>query len=242
MDFVKYVFDLLITAFWNPNSPLFSVFGWLTAIYTIIVFAVPRMREHWENKVMSKVKPYRVLILSLLIFVSLVVSAYSLQSGGNIPSEHKPTLIFNNNTSVAVANDNAKQMTNIDLVFHIDNVGDRAAYQLFTRICITPAKHPQNILSYPDFIGTNPVQPHEEIINEKGITTPFTMSDNITMVESTVWYIYYQMKYSDKPKAGHWYSDEYWFALDLNAKRPVRDLSAEEKQIFEPIVNAHYNK
>jgi hypothetical protein len=251
MDFIKYIGNLLFTAFlWNSNNPLFIFFGWLTGVFSIIIFGVPKVKEHWENKILRQLKKHRVLILMALIFASLIISAYSLQSGGNIPSEHRPILKFDSNiTNVFVNDDDVKQMTNIDVVFHIDNVGDRAAYQFYAKVCFAPAKTYHEIEDFPDVIGRNPIQPHEVKLDQKTIYESFTRSGNKKLVENTIWYIYYELKYNDTPKGehwystnGHWYSDQYWFALDINSALPVRDLSAEEGQKFQPVVHVHYGK
>lgn len=208
------------------------------------------MKEHWENKILRQLKEHRAPILIALIFASLIISAYSLQSGGNIPSEHRPILKFDNDiTNVFINDDNVTQMTNINVVFHIDNVEDRAAYQFSAKVCFAPAATFQEIKDFPDVIGTNPIQPHEVKLDQKTISESFTRLGNKKLVENTVWYIYYELKYNDTPKGehwystnGHWYSDQYWFALDIKSRLPVRDLSVKEQQIFQLIVNAHYGR
>lgn len=240
MDFIKYVFNLFITAFWNPDNQFYSFIGWFTTIYTLVTFGVPKMK-HWEKKISTRLKQYRVLILGVLIFISLVLSAYTLQSNKNIAMEHRPILNIGKSTEISTSEDEIKEIATFNITFHIENAGDRAAYQFFSRICFAPESRLQNILSYDDLIETNPIQPHEEDLVPVGIDQSFRKSDGTLVVGSETWFIYYLLKYSDAPTGGNWYSDEYWFALSLNDKT-VRSLTLEEKQIFQPLVNLHYEK
>jgi len=238
MDFFKYIFDLLGTTFFNPDGWLYSVFGWLTALWILVIFAMPKLEKKMNKSVLVWVKHHRQLILVFLILASIVVSAYTIQN--NIDRPNRPLLTLAKSTTVSILVDEEQQTTSGNIDFNITNIGGSAAYQTLTRICYAPASKPQNIYQYPDLTGTNPIQPQDMVIVPTGITQAFTKSNSTMMVESDTWYVYYQIKYSDSPTNGKWYSDEYWFALEFNTGR-VRDLTITEKQIFQPLIDAFYS-
>jgi len=80
IGFLTYLWELLCTAFWNPDSLALSLFGWgttLFALYTIVVREIPKMAE-WVGKKMSWINNYRKHILICLVIATFAVSAYSL--------------------------------------------------------------------------------------------------------------------------------------------------------------------
>lgn len=239
-DFIKYLDNLLYTAFINPENWFAIAFGWVSIVWAIFSFVKPKWWLKMNNKVVLNLKKYRYPILSFLVIASLIAAAYTIQINTVSLSDNRPILTFSSNTEVDISTDIIYQEVSGDVNFHIKNVGNIAAYQTTSIICYAPTNNPQNILSYNDIKSYNPVQPQDEVVVPTGITQQYTLLNDSKLLESTTWYIYYQISYSDSKSNGNWYSDEYYFVLDFN-KSHVRDVTTTERQVFQEIVNAFYS-
>ncbi len=155
-----------------------------------------------------------------------------------LQQQYRPILTINDSTKVSVINDEKKQITTFNIDFHIENIGNTAAYLLSTKIYFAPKRNPQEIYGMPEQTDTNPLHSHVETLVTQGISQPFSKSNDVLYIQNIEWYIYVLLKYTDAPDDGNMYSEEYWFYLDLNSNS-VRSLTPDEKQEFQPYVNKH---
>jgi len=79
MDFKTYIWKLFIDSFWNPNNPVFSCVTWITFLYSLFIWGLPHMKKTTEKFPASWINKHRFLILVILLFVSVIIAAHTIQ-------------------------------------------------------------------------------------------------------------------------------------------------------------------
>lgn len=239
MDFPSYLWQLFLTAFWNPNNWFYSMFGWFTSVYTIVVVFILKGKKPMKYDILGALRKYRILILALLVLVTIVVSSYTIQSKNALLwQQNRPLIVINPSTQTEFSTDNTAQMATHTITFQYENVGKSTAYQFRIITCAAPENQPQDIFGDDDVMNPNPFQPQEQMTYRLGFSQPFERINGRVGMATVVWYIYVQLSYSDSLVRGNLYSEEYWYAVDSGG---IRVQQQTEKQVFQPFVNNFYD-
>jgi hypothetical protein len=227
MDFGIYLWRLFHYAFWNPDNPVWASIAWAAFAWGLLMWGVPNMSNRKPLQSLSnKIGKWRVPILILLIFGSIIAAGYSMQSNYvNQQAQNRPILIFNSQTSKLTMSDGNTTAT-ID--FQVQNIGVNPAYNIYSVICWA-AESKLQAIRHQESTTVNPLRTPNQII----------LSLKVVRDDSSKWYMYYLIKYSDAVNKGTEYVDEYWYSLDFDIQR-VSDLSPTEKLAFQPYIQAFF--
>jgi len=176
----------------------------------------------------NRIGKWRLPILILLIFGSIIVAGYSMQSNYvNQQAQDRPIIIFNLQSSkLTISSDNATATIDFDL----QNIGVNPAYNVYSRVCWASESELQNLF-YQESLGVNPIRKPNQL----------TLSVEVVRNGNDRWYMYYLIEYSDAANKGTQYADDYWYSLDFNTRR-LSDLTPTQKLAFQPYIDAFFAK
>lgn len=219
MNFLTYLGHLLQYAFWNPDNPFLSPIAWGAFLWVLFIGIVPRTSRlrHLQWLLRKINNTWRILILVLLILSSVIVAAYSMQSG--------PIVILSQNGTIA--GDNTTAIIN----FYIENIGVNPAYSIDPRICWAPESKPQDLSSPGISVEVFYLSP-----GKQNMLPLHFLRNDLLGNDSDRWYMYYRLEYSDAPNKGTEYTEEYWYLFDFST-RSLSELSPTQKQAFQPYID-----
>jgi hypothetical protein len=238
-DFIKYIGELLYTAFINPNNWFVVIFGWLSVMWTFISFVLPKWGKKMNESIIQWFKKYRILVLIILVITSLIISAYTIQVNDSYYELNRPQLILNVE-DINYILDKENRTISLTIDFIIENSGNRTAYQVITRQCSAPLNMPYDIYAYPDLAETNPIYTSTPKIVTYNYTANYTISNNDQQVNPDITILVYtKLTYSDKLNNGNNYEEVFWFAYQSKYNSVISAMP-EWKTAFEPYVNKFY--
>jgi hypothetical protein len=216
-DFLEYLWKLFCTAFNNPDSKFFTIFGYCTAGWAIIMFFIPKWGRKMNKPIIKWINKYRYLILSLLILLSLILSAYTIQVNTVNPLD-RPILSLSPDTSNWVLSSDDKQAI---LAINLNNTGKLPAYQFNVKLYFAPASSPQHY-TVDETGGVNPIFPNVS-------SAPIGL--NIIKGDDDLWLLRIRFSYSNAEVKGTIYEDNWWYVYSFS-KHTLTDMTESQKNAY----------
>lgn len=149
---------------------------------------------------------------------------------------NRPTISIGSTIGAKTHKRNADSEVDIIMRLGFRNGGNRPAYQINVWVGHAPAQHPELFRKIYDFSSSNRIDSGVEFAIDITMTKKFVLQeDGRRIVRSKDTLVYCGVRYSNSPKDGEWYEDEWWFRYTLGAPM-MSPASIPQKEILEPYV------
>ncbi len=234
-DFIGYIGQLFLTAWWNPDSILFSVFSWISTIYIFVFFFIPKL-ERKGVMCMVVLKRFRWVILFIAVLLSMVFASYTLQNTRGDWQLNRPYLSYQaEKGEVEILYDDDDNLLYFEIHIPLQNTGNSIAYDINYKSYLAPITN-ISVIDNQNSSDPNPLLPNGFRPFVFIQYQPYQKVDDQIQVASTTWYLKLEISYSDALEKGHNYSETYWFKLDYNIPDMLLSMTKQEATAFEAVI------
>lgn len=191
----------------------------------------------------AKLLKYTLYVLTpiILIAATVAVQIHFLSSYAQVLiTDRRPMLAIDTEITPSSIFNEGQQEADVNVIFHVKNVGDEPAYQTRFRFVCAPINQPSNVSTVEDKYQYNPI--HKDTKHQVAATIhiePLIKINNQVVIITRSSLRYCDVSVGD----GNWYNVTYWWTLTADFSKKSIEMVAvpsDVKAIYEPYFRSAY--